>query len=78
MDFLQLIFSIGLICSIALLPFSFFCARESHWGGGAAAVGPPAHQPVAPDRLSGIRRWMVRTVKRKEAPDGEADCFLSS
>ncbi|MBB6729899.1 hypothetical protein [Cohnella zeiphila] len=74
MDYVQLIFSIGLIYSLALLPFSFFIAKERHWSRETVVVVPVPLTPASPARLNGIRRWMVRTVKRREAPDGDADC----
>ncbi|GIO16205.1 hypothetical protein J19TS2_57600 [Cohnella xylanilytica] len=69
-----LVLSVGLLASIGSLSSLFFSAREVAWSHHAAAAGPTPCVPVGLPRLNVIQRWMARTVRRKEAPDGDADC----
>ena len=73
-DLVQLIFSFGLIYSIALLPFSLFSTEEIQWNHAAIAAGSSIGVPLRPSPLTSIQRWIARTARRKEAPDDDADC----
>lgn len=75
LEWLELLLSIGLLCSIKVLP-TFISAKELPWSRGMTA-GSSLFVPIGLTSITGIRRWMVRTVRRKESPDDDGDCLSS-
>ncbi|OAB29250.1 hypothetical protein PMSD_21890 [Paenibacillus macquariensis subsp. defensor] len=67
----QLAFSIALISSLVLLPFTYFSLQEIHWGHEIAAAGSTWFVAVRLSQPNSIQRWIVRTARRREAPDEE-------
>jgi O-antigen/teichoic acid export membrane protein len=65
----QLAFSIALISSVVLLPFTYFSSQKIHWGHEIAAAGSIWFVAVRLSQLSSIQRWIVRIARRREAPD---------
>lgn len=67
----QLAFSIALIYSLVSFPFAHFSVREIHWDHDIAAAGSTWYVAVRLSQPDGIQRWIVRTARRREAPDEE-------
>ncbi|MFC7678903.1 hypothetical protein [Paenibacillus sp. GCM10028914] len=65
----QLIFSIALISSIVLLPFTYFSSQEIHRDHEIATAGSTWFVAVRLSQPDSIQRWIVRTARRREAPD---------
>jgi len=75
-ELVQLIFSIGLVVSLAFLPLILLSAQETQWRHNDAIEGTIC---LLPSRLllpAYFQRWTARTVRRKEAPDDDTDYSL--
>ncbi|MBW5445831.1 hypothetical protein GE107_07130 [Cohnella sp. CFH 77786] len=70
----QLLLSAGLVCSIGILTTSFAGEKEILWDHGRVAAGSSSFVPLFLPLLTGIQRWIARTVRRKESSDDDADC----
>lgn len=75
LEWLELLLSIGLLCSIKVLP-AFISAKELPWSRGMTA-GSSLILPVGLPSITNIQRWIARTVRRRESPDADADCLSS-
>mgnify|MGYP001182231526 CR=1 FL=1 len=73
----QLLLSVGLACSIGAMAVSFSAVREFPWDRGRMAEDSSLLFSMNPPPFIGIRRWLVRTVRRKESSDDDTDCFSS-
>jgi hypothetical protein len=71
LDLIPLAFSIVLISSMVLLPFTCFSMQEVRRGHEMAADGSSLFVAVRLSQPNGIQRWIVRIAQRKEAPDEE-------
>ncbi|KAA1188652.1 hypothetical protein [Paenibacillus sp. B2(2019)] len=67
----QLVFSIALIYSLVSIPFTYFSTQEIHWGYEIAPAGLTWFVAVRLSQPSSIQRWIVRTARRREAPNEE-------
>ncbi|WP_218094571.1 hypothetical protein [Paenibacillus solanacearum] len=72
-DLAQFIFSIGLVMSLAFLPFMLLSAKEPYWNYSDADTSAIS---IVPSRLilpKYLHRWISRTIRRKEAPNDDTD-----
>lgn len=74
MDLIPLAFSIVLISSMVLLPFTCFTMQEIRRGHEIADAGTSLLVAVRLSQPNGIQRWIVRIAKRIETPDEEDPC----
>lgn len=72
-DLVQFALTIGLLSTVVILPFSYFSTREIRWSREDLTAAAVMSASVGQPRIDGIRRWIARIARRKEAPDEDTN-----